>query len=76
MALRITSVRPRFLVRAGMQLKEMPEVKDWNQDLEKASLMENWEIQISSQMLPPKMSKAHNIIVAQLRYKEYFRVFL
>ena len=37
MALRITSVRPRFLVRAGMQLKEIPEVKDWNEDLEKAS---------------------------------------
>ncbi|XVF78160.1 hypothetical protein PTKIN_Ptkin14bG0107100 [Pterospermum kingtungense] len=54
MALRITSVRPRFLVRAGMQLKEIPDVQHWKEDLEKASLMENWQLQIPPEMPPPR----------------------
>ncbi|XVF78163.1 hypothetical protein PTKIN_Ptkin14bG0107400 [Pterospermum kingtungense] len=54
MALRITSVRPRFLVRAGMQLKEIPDVQHWKEDLQKASLMENWQLQIPPEMPPPR----------------------
>ena len=65
MALRITSVRPRFLVRAGMQLKEIPDVKDWNEDLEQASLMENWGLQIPSQMPPPKCQKLTTLLLSK-----------
>ncbi|XVF18908.1 hypothetical protein REPUB_Repub11eG0064100 [Reevesia pubescens] len=54
MALRITSVRPRFLVRAGMQLKEIPSVQEWAEDLDKVSLIKNWGMQIPPQMQPPK----------------------
>ncbi|XVF78188.1 hypothetical protein PTKIN_Ptkin14bG0109800 [Pterospermum kingtungense] len=54
MALRITSVRPRFLVRAGMQLKGIPDVQHWKEDLEKASLMENRGLLIPPEMPPPR----------------------
>ncbi|KAB2063502.1 hypothetical protein ES319_A10G220300v1 [Gossypium barbadense] len=39
MALHIT--RKRFLVKAGMQLEEVPNMEEWGEDLEKVSLMEN-----------------------------------
>ncbi|XVF78194.1 hypothetical protein PTKIN_Ptkin14bG0110400 [Pterospermum kingtungense] len=61
MALHITSVKPRFMVRAGMQLKKIPDVKFWTEDLEKVSLMENfhlqildWQLQIPKRMATPK----------------------
>ncbi|XP_022722320.1 probable disease resistance protein At1g61300 [Durio zibethinus] len=54
MALCITSLKPRFLVRAGMQLKEIPDLLEWAEDLDKVSLMKNSGIQIPPEMLPPK----------------------
>ncbi|KAK8333941.1 hypothetical protein V6Z11_A10G240000 [Gossypium hirsutum] len=39
MALHIT--RKRFLVKAGMQLEEVPNMEEWGEDLEKVSLMCN-----------------------------------
>ncbi|GMJ05230.1 hypothetical protein like AT4G27190 [Hibiscus trionum] len=53
MALRITSENPRFLVRAGMDLKELPDAEQWSEDLEKVSLMNNWGLQISPQISSP-----------------------
>ncbi|XVE79046.1 hypothetical protein DITRI_Ditri14bG0026600 [Diplodiscus trichospermus] len=64
MALRITNIRPRFLVRAGMQLREMPDVQDWKEDLEKISLTKNWELQIPSQMPSPKCQKLTTLLLS------------
>ncbi|XVF78079.1 hypothetical protein PTKIN_Ptkin14bG0099700 [Pterospermum kingtungense] len=65
MALRITSARPRFLVRAGLQLKEIPNVRDWNGDLQKVSLMENRQLQIPSQMPPVKCQKLTTLLLSK-----------
>ncbi|XP_022717070.1 probable disease resistance protein At1g61300 [Durio zibethinus] len=62
MALRIT--RPRFLVRAGLQLEEIPNVQEWNEDLEKVSLMWNWRLQIPSQMPPPRCPKLATLLLS------------
>ncbi|XP_052877029.1 LOW QUALITY PROTEIN: probable disease resistance protein At4g27220 [Gossypium arboreum] len=56
MALRITSAKPRFFVKAGMGLREPPNVQEWSEDLEKVSLMRNRELEVFYPlgMLPPK----------------------
>ncbi|KAK8527395.1 hypothetical protein V6N12_054608 [Hibiscus sabdariffa] len=41
MAVRIASGKPQFLLRAGMELKDLPKVEQWSEDLEKVSLMNN-----------------------------------
>ncbi|XVF78237.1 hypothetical protein PTKIN_Ptkin14bG0114300 [Pterospermum kingtungense] len=64
MALRITSVKPRFLVRAGLQLNVIPAAQDWNEDLEKVSLMRNWHLQIPSQMSSPRCQKLTTLLLS------------
>ncbi|KAE8712353.1 hypothetical protein F3Y22_tig00110257pilonHSYRG00006 [Hibiscus syriacus] len=56
MALHITSVKPRFFVKAGMRLTNPPDEQEWSKDLEKVSLMGNWELEIVCplEMPPPK----------------------
>ncbi|TYG47487.1 hypothetical protein ES288_D11G342800v1 [Gossypium darwinii] len=56
MALHITSAKPRFLVKAGMGLREPPNVQEWSEDLKKVSLMRNWKLEVlyPSEMSPPK----------------------
>ncbi|XP_073152387.1 disease resistance protein RPS5-like [Henckelia pumila] len=39
MALRVTSSDPKFMVKAGLQLYGMPAEQDWQEDLDKISLM-------------------------------------
>ncbi|OMP04588.1 disease resistance protein [Corchorus olitorius] len=39
MALSIKSIGPRFMVKAGMQWKELPGENEWTGDLDKVSLM-------------------------------------
>ncbi|KAK0600226.1 hypothetical protein LWI29_012846 [Acer saccharum] len=42
LALHITSTEsPRYLVKAGMQLEELPNEQEWKEDVEKVSLMQN-----------------------------------
>ncbi|XVF78195.1 hypothetical protein PTKIN_Ptkin14bG0110500 [Pterospermum kingtungense] len=71
MALRITGVKPRFLVRAGMQLKELPNVQDWKEDLEKASFMGKWAflsvkpLRIPRQMPPPKCPNLKTLLLSR-----------
>ncbi|PPR97976.1 hypothetical protein GOBAR_AA22684 [Gossypium barbadense] len=56
MALHITSAKPRFFVKVGMGLREPPNVREWSEDLEKVSLMRNWELEFlyPLEMSPPK----------------------
>ncbi|EOY12890.1 Nbs-lrr resistance protein [Theobroma cacao] len=64
MALSITSVKPRFLVKAGMQLKEIPHAQEWTEDLEKVSLMGNEYLQIPSHMSPPKCQMLTTLLLS------------
>ncbi|GLU14676.1 hypothetical protein SLE2022_312330 [Rubroshorea leprosula] len=41
MALDITSKSPRFLVKSGMKIRELPNKKQWTEDLKKVSLTRN-----------------------------------
>ncbi|CAI9777621.1 unnamed protein product [Fraxinus pennsylvanica] len=41
MAIRITKEKPRYMVKAGLHLKELPEEQEWTEDLDKVSLMRN-----------------------------------
>ncbi|TYJ11939.1 hypothetical protein E1A91_A11G312700v1 [Gossypium mustelinum] len=56
MALHITSEKPRFFVKAGMGLREPPNVQEWSEDLEKVSLMWNRKLEFlyPLEMSPPK----------------------
>ncbi|XVF78097.1 hypothetical protein PTKIN_Ptkin14bG0101400 [Pterospermum kingtungense] len=52
MALSIRSVSPRFMVKAGMQLKRLPGENEWTDDLEKVSLMCNSISEIPEDISP------------------------
>ncbi|GKV15917.1 hypothetical protein SLEP1_g26648 [Rubroshorea leprosula] len=54
MALHITRTSPRFFVKAGLELKELPEVQEWREDILKVSLMQNYIQEIPSSMPSPK----------------------
>uniref|UniRef100_A0A5B7BTF0 Putative Disease resistance protein n=1 Tax=Davidia involucrata TaxID=16924 RepID=A0A5B7BTF0_DAVIN len=41
MALEITRVSPRFMIKAGLQMRKIPDEQDWMEDLEKVSLVMN-----------------------------------
>ncbi|CAI9773416.1 unnamed protein product [Fraxinus pennsylvanica] len=47
MAIRITKDNPRYMVKAGLHLEELPEAQEWTEDLDKVSLMENQIREIS-----------------------------
>ncbi|EOY12805.1 LRR and NB-ARC domains-containing disease resistance protein, putative [Theobroma cacao] len=51
MALSLKKANPRFMVKAGMKLKELPCEHEWTADLEKVSLMHN-----SISEIPPGIS--------------------
>ncbi|KAA8548709.1 hypothetical protein F0562_000393 [Nyssa sinensis] len=52
LALKITRKNPRFMVKAGMLLRELPNEDEWGEDLEKVSLMFNHIPQIPSGTSP------------------------
>ncbi|GLT90466.1 hypothetical protein SLE2022_083960 [Rubroshorea leprosula] len=53
MALRIKSTGPgRFMVKAGMRLRKTPDEDEWNEDLDKVSLMKNLISDIPQNMSP------------------------
>ncbi|KAG8480539.1 hypothetical protein CXB51_024581 [Gossypium anomalum] len=68
MALHIT--RKRFLVKAGMQLEELPNEEEWGEDLEKVSLMQNRISTIPQMMKSPKFPKLTTLLLAWNALKE------
>ncbi|KAL9460084.1 hypothetical protein AB3S75_003308 [Citrus x aurantiifolia] len=52
MALRITSKSPLFMVKAGLRLLKFPGEQEWEENLERVSLMENGIEEIPSNMSP------------------------
>ncbi|KAK4859044.1 hypothetical protein QYF36_025902 [Acer negundo] len=48
----ITSKSPLFMVKAGMKLEELPSGKEWKENLDKVSLMDNLIRSIPSSMSP------------------------
>ncbi|MBA0600385.1 probable disease resistance protein At4g27220 [Gossypium raimondii] len=68
MALHIT--RKRFLVKAGMQLEELPNEEDWGEDLEKVSLMHNCISTIPQMMKSPKFPKLTTLLLSWNALKE------
>ncbi|TYG71614.1 hypothetical protein ES288_D05G411200v1 [Gossypium darwinii] len=54
MALSITSMNPRYIVQAGLQLKELPKRGKWSPDIEKVSLMHNSITEFPVDVLPIK----------------------
>ncbi|PPR87956.1 hypothetical protein GOBAR_AA32725 [Gossypium barbadense] len=54
MALSITSMNPRYIVHAGLQLKELPKRGQWSPDIEKVSLMHNSITEFPADVLPTK----------------------
>nr|KJB61804.1 hypothetical protein B456_009G382200 [Gossypium raimondii]KJB61805.1 hypothetical protein B456_009G382200 [Gossypium raimondii] len=54
MALSITRINPRYMIKAGLQLEELPEKEQWSPDIEKVSLMYNSISEISIDVLPTK----------------------
>ncbi|KAL2531095.1 putative disease resistance protein [Forsythia ovata] len=58
MALGITKHNPRYMVKARLNLREIPDVQEWTEDLDKISLMKNSIEEISIGMSPncPRLS--------------------
>ncbi|XP_062168701.1 probable disease resistance protein At4g27220 isoform X2 [Alnus glutinosa] len=58
MAVQIVNVSPRFMVEAGIRLKDLPDEENWTEDLEKVSLMHNKISEIPSSASPrcPRLS--------------------
>ncbi|XP_040948714.1 disease resistance protein At4g27190 [Gossypium hirsutum] len=54
MALSITSMNPRYIVQAGLQLKELPKRGQWSPDIEKVPLMDNSITEFPADVLPTK----------------------
>ncbi|XP_040948740.1 probable disease resistance protein At4g27220 [Gossypium hirsutum] len=54
MALSITSINPRYMIQAGLQLEKLPKEEEWIRDIEKVSLKNNSISEIPIDMSPPK----------------------
>ncbi|OMO63709.1 hypothetical protein COLO4_32230 [Corchorus olitorius] len=65
MSLLNTNIGPRFIVKAGIGLKEFPNREDWTEDLLKVSLMENCISEIPSGMLSPKCQMLTTLLLSK-----------
>ncbi|KAG4122948.1 hypothetical protein ERO13_D11G298400v2 [Gossypium hirsutum] len=68
MALHIT--RKKFMVKARMQLKELPKEEEWSEDLEKVSLMHNFISTIPQTIKFPKFPKLTTMLLSHNSLKE------
>ncbi|KHG08809.1 hypothetical protein F383_36280 [Gossypium arboreum] len=65
MALSITSMNPRYMVQAGLQLEELPKKEQWSPDIEKVSLMRNSISEILIDVLPTKCQLLTTMLLQQ-----------
>ncbi|KAJ0102317.1 hypothetical protein Patl1_04572 [Pistacia atlantica] len=70
MALYITSQGPRYLVKAGMQLRELPTEHEWTEDLQKVSLMLNNISKFHLDMTLPKFTALSTLLLQYNGYLE------
>ncbi|KAH9715768.1 Disease resistance protein [Citrus sinensis] len=71
MALRITSKSPLFMVKAGLRLLEFPSEQEWEENLERVSLMRNNIKEIPSNMSPhceilSTLLLQHNVLLQRI----------
>ncbi|TYH46624.1 hypothetical protein ES332_D11G350600v1 [Gossypium tomentosum] len=62
--------RKRFMVKAGKQLKELPNEEEWGEDLEKVSLMYNSISAIPQHMKCPKFPKLTTLLLSRNYLRE------
>ncbi|KAA3472407.1 putative disease resistance protein [Gossypium australe] len=62
--------RKRFMVKAGKQLKELPNEEEWDEDLEKVSLMYNSISAIPQHMKCPKFPKLTTLLLSRNSLRE------
>uniref|UniRef100_A0A2N9F0Q6 Uncharacterized protein n=1 Tax=Fagus sylvatica TaxID=28930 RepID=A0A2N9F0Q6_FAGSY len=73
MTLQITSRSPKFLVEAGVNLRDFPNIEKWEKNLEKVSLMHNYILEVldlsdtSLEILPDSISGLENLTALLLR---------
>ncbi|XP_058073196.1 disease resistance protein At4g27190-like [Magnolia sinica] len=60
LAIDITRSRPRFMIKAGVELKESPQEQEWAEDAERISLMQNSIKMLSGQ---PNCSKLSTLLL-------------
>ncbi|GKV27467.1 hypothetical protein SLEP1_g36640 [Rubroshorea leprosula] len=71
MALRIKRTSPgRFMVKAGMRLTEIPDEDEWNEDLDKVSLMKNVISYIPQNMSPKCLMLSTLILEGNSRLRQ------
>ncbi|XVE50238.1 hypothetical protein DITRI_Ditri01bG0146100 [Diplodiscus trichospermus] len=70
MTLHITKRSPRFLVKAGTQLKEVPDEQQWTEDLERVSLMRNSIAKIPANIQPLKCQRLTTFLLSDNSLKE------
>ncbi|GKV38365.1 hypothetical protein SLEP1_g46281 [Rubroshorea leprosula] len=61
------NISPRFMVKAGMALEELPEEHEWKEDLLKVSLMNNNIREIPSSMLSPKCPMLTTLLLSNIK---------
>ncbi|KAJ0102861.1 hypothetical protein Patl1_04581 [Pistacia atlantica] len=69
-ALYITRQSPRYLVKAGMQSRELPTDHKWTEDLHKVSLMRNKISKIRLDMTLPKFATLSTLLLQDNKYLE------
>ncbi|CAI9776501.1 unnamed protein product [Fraxinus pennsylvanica] len=62
LAITITEHNPRYMVKSGLELTEIPKVQNWTEDLEKVSLMDN-NIDGISPGISPKCPRLSSLIL-------------
>ncbi|KAK9286103.1 hypothetical protein L1049_014483 [Liquidambar formosana] len=62
MALNLTMVNPQFMVKAAVQLTELPNERDWSENLERVSLMKN-DIRGQLSCISPKCPRLSTLMM-------------
>ncbi|GKV02960.1 hypothetical protein SLEP1_g15332 [Rubroshorea leprosula] len=64
MALDIVSKSPRFMVKAGKNMRELPDMEEWTRDVEKVSLMRNSIEEIRNDLSSPNCQMLTTLLLS------------